>query len=120
MATSTANYSLPQWANNEEFKVIGQLNPAFSVVDAEMKKNADAAAAADANATEAIGNAATAEQHAQAAKSAADTASKAAQQAQATAHQALTAAQASVQYSKVKLVEDTDGNGVIVTLGKVL
>ena len=112
MATATTNYSLPQWANNENFHVIGQLNPAFNTIDAQMKRNADAAASADSAAEAAMQTASDAETAANAAKTAAAT-------AQSTADSATTAAKASVQYGKVKLIEDAEGNGVVVTLGKV-
>lgn len=102
---ATANYSLPQWNNGEEFKVIAQLNPAFTTIDTEIKNNSDKAAEALSSAT---------------------TASTAASRAQSTADNALsvansanTAAKAAVKYGKVKLIEDSKGNGVIVTLGVV-
>ena len=102
---ATENYSLPQWSNGEEFKVIAQLNPAFTTIDNEIKNNSNTA-------TEAI--------------SKADTASTAATSAQSTADNALsvaksakTTAEAAVKYGQVKLVEDDKGRGVIVTLGVV-
>lgn len=109
---ATSNYNLPQWRNGDEFHVIGQLNPAFTAIDTTMKANESAADAAQTKATTADNNAT-------------DAKSKA-QEAQSTANTALTAANAAKQsadskvaYGKVKLVEDTEGNGVIVTLGVV-
>lgn len=107
---ATSNYRLPQWQNGEEFCVIGQLNPAFTTIDSTMHANKSAADTAQSDATKAIAGAASA--------------TSAAKEAQSTANAALTAAKAAkvsadgkVAYGKVKLVEDSSGNGVIVTLG---
>ena len=101
----TKNYSLPQWSDGEEFKIIAQLNPAFTTIDTEIKNNSNEAAKAISGAT---------------------TASTAASKAQSTANNALsvansakTTAEAAAKYGKVKLVEDENGHGVIVTLGAV-
>lgn len=109
---ATSNYNLPQWQNGEEFHVIGQLNPAFTTIDAAMHGNKTAVESAQSDATKAIASATSAK--------------TAAQQAQSTANTALTAVNAAkasadgkVAYGKVKLVEDASGNGVIVTLGVV-
>lgn len=102
---ATANYSLPQWNDGEEFKVIAQLNPAFATIDTEIKNNSSKAA-------EAISGATTA-------STAASSAQKTADNALSVANSAKTTAQAAVKYGKVKLVEDKDGHGVIVTLGVV-
>lgn len=74
---STVNYNLPQWENGDEFRVIGQLNPAFTTIDTELNAN------------------------------------------KITANAAKSSADGKVAYGKVKLVEDSSGNGVIVTLGVV-
>lgn len=102
---ATANYSLPQWNDGEEFKVIAQLNPAFTTIDTEIKKNSNEAA-------KAVSSAATATTAASRAQSTADNALSVANSAKSTA-------QAAVKYGKVKLVEDSAGHGVIVTLGVV-
>lgn len=109
---STSNYNLPQWKNGDEFRVIGQLNPAFTTIDRTMKSNASAANSAQTQATTAIKDAATAKSAAQAAQSTANT-------ALTTAQSAKTSADGKVAYGKVKLVEDEAGNGVIVTLGVI-
>ena len=101
----TKNYSLPQWGNGEEFKVIAQLNPAFNTVDTEIKNNADKAAEAISGAT--------------AASTAASRAQSTADNALSVANSAKTAAEAAIKYGKVKLVEDDKGHGVIVSLGVV-
>lgn len=102
---ATKNYSLPQWNDGEEFKVIAQLNPAFTTIDTEIKNNSNKAA-------EAISSATTASTAASKAQSTADN-------ALSVANSAKTTAQAAVKYGKVKLVEDENGHGVIVTLGVV-
>lgn len=102
---ATKNYSLPQWNDGEEFKVIAQLNPAFATIDTNIKNNSDKAA-------QAISSAATASTAASSAQSRADN-------ALSVANSAKTTAEASVKYGKVKLVEDENGHGVIVTLGVV-
>jgi hypothetical protein len=107
---TTSNYSLPQWKNDDEFHVIGQLNPAFTTIDTTMKANASAADSAQKKATTAVSDAA-------AAKSAANSAQSTANTAPTTANAAKTSADSKVAYGKVKLVEDEGGNGVIVTLG---
>lgn len=107
---STSNYNLPQWNNNDEFHVIAQINPAFTTIDTTMKANADKATSAETKATEAASKAASAKSDAQAAQSTANTALTA-------ANAAKTSADSKVAYGKVKLVEDSEGNGVIVTLG---
>lgn len=107
---ATSNYKLPQWKNGDEFHIIGQLNPAFTTIDTTMKANASAADSAKTKAT-------TADSNATAAKSAADSAQSAANTALTTANAAKTSADSKVAYGKVKLVEDSEGNGVIVTLG---
>ena len=109
---STTNYNLPQWRNGEEFHVIGHLNPAFTAIDSAMHANKSAAESAQSDATDAIANAASAKSAAQAAQSTANTALTAANAAKASAD-------GKVAYGKVKLVEDSSGNGVIVTLGVV-
>ena len=109
---STTNYALPQWSNGDEFHVIGELNPAFITIDAEMHKNKTTAESAQSDATTAISNAADANNVAQTAQSVANTALTTAQSAQSTAN-------GKVAYGKVKLIEDSEGNGVIVTLGVV-
>lgn len=101
----TENYSLPQWNDSEEFKIIAQLNPAFTTIDTEIKNNSNEAA-------EAISSATTASTAASRAQSTADNALSVAKSAKTTA-------EAAVKYGKVKLVEDKNGNGVIVTLGAV-
>lgn len=108
----TANYNLPQWGNGEEFHVIGHLNPAFRTIDSTMHANKSAAESAQSDATGAIANAASAKSAAQAAQSTANTALTAANAAKASAN-------SKVAYGKVKLVEDSSGNGVVVTLGVV-
>lgn len=108
----TSNYNLPQWQNGEEFHVIGQLNPAFATIDGEMHGNKSVAESARTNATNAIANA-------ESAKSAAQAAQSTANAALTTANAAKASADAKVAYSKVKLVEDASGKGVIVTLGVV-
>lgn len=107
---TTSNYNLPTWANGDEFHVIGQLNPAFTTIDATMKSNESAADSAQTQATNAASKAGKAESAANAAQSAANT-------ALTTANAAKKSADSKVAYGKVKLVEDTKGNGVIVTLG---
>lgn len=107
---ATSNYKLPQWKNGDEFHIIGQLNPAFTTIDTTMKANASAADSAKTKAT-------TADSNATAAKSAADSAQSAANTALTTANAAKKSADSKVAYGKVKLVEDREGNGVIVTLG---
>lgn len=102
---ATKNYSLPQWNDGEEFKVIAQLNPAFTTIDTEIKNNSNKAA-------EAISSATTASTAASKAHSTADN-------ALSVANSAKTTAQTAVKYGKVKLVEDENGHGVIVTLGVV-
>lgn len=102
---ATANYSLPQWNDGEEFKVIAQLNPAFTTIDSEIKNNSNEAA-------KAISSAATASTAASRAQSTADN-------ALSVANSVKTTAEAAVKYGKVKLVEDKNGHGVIVTLGVV-
>jgi hypothetical protein len=106
----TSNYNLPQWKNNDEFHVIGQLNPAFTTIDTNMKSNADLANSAQTTATQAASDAESAKSEAKAAQSTANSALTA-------ANAAKTSADSKVAYGKVKLVEDTEGNGVIVTLG---
>jgi hypothetical protein len=108
----TANYKLPQWQNGEEFHVIGQLNPAFTAIDTAMHANKSAAETAQSAATSAIADANKAKSEAEAAQSTANTALTA-------ANAAKTSANGKVAYGKVKLVEDSTGNGVIVTLGVV-
>lgn len=107
---ATSNYKLPQWKNGDEFKVIGQLNPAFTTIDTTMKANASAAASAQTKATTAASDATAAKSAANAAQSTANTALTAANAAKASAD-------SKVAYGKVKLVEDETGNGVFVTLG---
>lgn len=107
---ATSNYNLPQWQNGEEFRVIGQLNPAFKTIDSTMHANKSAAESAQSDATHAIANAANAISEAKTAQSTANTALTAAKAANASAD-------SKVAYGKVKLVEDESGNGVIVTLG---
>lgn len=102
---ATKNYSLPQWNDGEEFKVIAQLNPAFTTIDTEIKNNSNEAAEAISNATKA--------------STAASRAQSAADNALSVANSAKTTAEAAVKYGKVKLVEDENGHGVIVTLGAV-
>lgn len=102
---ATKNYSLPQWSDGEEFKVIAQLNPAFTTIDTEIKNNSNVAAEAKSGAA--------------AASTAASKAQGAADNALSIANSAKTTAEASVKYGKVKLVEDENGHGVIVTLGVV-
>ena len=109
---ATSNYNLPQWKNGDELHVIGQLNPAFTTIDTTMKSNADIANSAQTKATKADSDAASAKSAAQAAQSTANAALTA-------ANAAKTSADSKVKYGKVKLVEDTEGNGVIVTLGVV-
>lgn len=109
---ATSNYNLPQWKNGDEFHVIGQLNPAFTTIDTTMKSNASAADSAQTEATSAARNAT-------AAKSAADAAQSTANTALTAANAAKKSADSKVAYGKVKLVEDAEGNGVIVTLGVV-
>ena len=107
---ATSNYNLPQWKNGDEFHVIGQLNPAFTTIDSTMKANASAAGTAQTQASTAASNAASAKEAAKEAQSTANV-------ALTTAKAAKTSADGKVAYSKVKLVEDASGNGVIVTLG---
>lgn len=109
---ATSNYNLPQWKNGDEFHVIGQLNPAFTTIDSKMHDNKSAAESAQSDATHAIADAASAKSAAQAAQSTANTALTAANAAKASAD-------SKIAYGKVKLVEDANGNGVIVTLGVV-
>lgn len=109
---STSNYDLPQWKNGDEFHVIGQLNPAFTAIDTAMQSNKSVADSAQSQATEAVSNAADAKSAAQAAQSTANAALTA-------ANAAKTSADSKVAYGKVKLVEDAEGNGVIVTLGVI-
>lgn len=101
----TANYSLPQWSAGDEFKVIAQLNPAFDTIDTEIKNKSD-------KADEALSKATSASTAVSKAQSTADN-------ALSVANSANTTAKAAVKYGKVKLVEDSQGNGVIVTLGAV-
>lgn len=108
----TSNYKLPQWKNGDELHVIGQLNPAFTTIDTTMKSNADKANSAQTKATKAESDAASAKSDAKAAQSTANS-------ALTVANAAKTSADSKVAYSKVKLVEDSEGNGVIVTLGVV-
>lgn len=107
---ATANYALPQWSNGDEFHVIGQLNPAFTTIDTTMHETKTAADTAQSDATDAISDAASAKKAAQTAESTANT-------ALTTANAAKTSADSKVAYGKVKLIEDSSGNGVIVTLG---
>lgn len=102
---NTTNYNLPQWKNGDELHVIGQFNPAFTTIDTTMKSNADIANSAQTKATEAA--------------SAAESAKSTAKSALTAANAAKTTADSKVAYGKVKLVEDSEGNGVIVTLGVV-
>lgn len=108
----TSNYKLPQWSNGDEFHVIGQLNPAFTVIDTTMKSNESAANSAKTQATAAVSKATKAESAANEAHTTANTALTAANAAKASAD-------SKVKYGKVKLVEDEAGNGVIVTLGVI-
>lgn len=107
---TTSNYNLPQWKNGEEFHVLGHLNPAFKTIDSAMHANKSAAESAQSDATAAIADAVSA-------KSAAQTAQSTANTALTAANAAKTSADSKVAYGKVKLVEDSSGNGVIVTLG---
>ena len=109
---ATSNFNLPQWKNGDEFHVIGQLNPALRIIDTTMKSNADIANSAQTKATEAASAASSANSEAEAAQSTANAALTA-------ANAAKTSADSKVAYGKVKLVEDAEGNGVIVTLGVV-
>lgn len=109
---ATSNYNLPQWRNGDEFQVIKQLNPAFMTIDTTMKSNASTADSAQTKATTAANDATSAKSEAKAAQSTANSALTAANAAKATAD-------SKVAYGKVKLVEDSEGNGVIVTLGVV-
>lgn len=109
---STPNYNLPKWSNGDEFHVIGQLNPAFTAIDATMKANESASGSAKTQATNAADKAGKAESEAKAAQSAANA-------ALTTANAAKASADGKVAYGKVKLVEDAQGNGVIVTLGVI-
>lgn len=109
---TTANYKLPQWANNDQFNVIGQLNPAFAAIDTSLHSAATTATSAKNDAADALSDAATAQ-------SAANQAQTVANSALTTAQSAQTSASSKVSYGKVKLVEDGSGNGVIVTLGVV-
>lgn len=109
---ATSNYSLPQWRNGEEFHVIGQLNPAFTTIDSSMQANKAAAGAAQKDAASALAGVTSARSEIKAVQSTANTALTAANAAKASAD-------SKVAYGKVKLVEDTNGNGVIVTLGVV-
>ena len=109
---ATPNYNLPQWNNGDEFHVIGQLNPAFTTIDTTMMANKSAADSAQTQAADAASKAGTAESAANAAQSAANT-------ALTTANAAKESANSKVAYGKVKLVEDEEGNGVIVTLGVI-
>lgn len=47
---STVNYNLPQWENGDEFRVIGQLNPAFTTIGTELNANKITANAAKSSA----------------------------------------------------------------------
>lgn len=109
---ATTNYNLPQWNNGDEFHVIGQLNPAFTTIDTTMKANKSATDSAQTQAADAASKAGTAKSVANAAQSTANT-------ALTTAKAAKASADGKVAYGKVKLVEDSSGNGVIVTLGVV-
>lgn len=108
----TSNYNLPLWKNGDELHVIGQLNPAFTTIDTTMKSNADIANSAQTKATKADSDAQSAKSEAKAAQSTANSALTA-------ANAAKTSADSKIAYGKVKLVEDKEGNGVIVTLGVV-
>lgn len=44
---STTNYNLPQWVGSDKPTFLGDLNTAFSDIDAQMKTNADGIVAAD-------------------------------------------------------------------------
>lgn len=108
----TSNYNLPKWNNGDEFHVIGQLNPAFNTIDTTMKANESTAGSAQKQAANAASKADKAESAANAAQSTANT-------ALTTANAAKESADSKVVYGKVKLVEDKEGNGVIVTLGVI-
>ena len=109
---TTSNYNLPQWRSGDEFRVIEQLNPAFTTIDTTIKANASAADSAQTQATKAVSDATAAKSAAQEAQSKANTALTA-------ANAAKTSADSKIAYGKVKLMEDKSGNGVIVTLGVV-
>lgn len=53
-STSTANYSLPQFAGTDKPAWLGDINPAMSAIDTQMKANADASTTAGTNATTAL------------------------------------------------------------------
>lgn len=79
----TTNYNLPQFVGTDKPAWLGDINPAMSAIDAQMKLNADAASAAS-------GAAATADGKAVAAGDAASTADSKAVTAQNTADGAVT------------------------------
>ena len=79
----TTNYNLPQFVGGDKPAWLGDVNPALSAIDAQMKLNADAASAAS-------GAAATADGKAVAAGNAASTADGKAETAQTTANGAVT------------------------------
>ena len=53
-STSTANYSLPQFSGSDKPAWLGDINPAMSAIDTQMKANADASTTAGTNATSAL------------------------------------------------------------------
>lgn len=58
---STTNYNLPQFVPSDKPAWLTDINAAFSDIDGTMKNNADAAAAAQGDATQALTDAATAD-----------------------------------------------------------
>lgn len=78
----TTNYNLPQFVGTDKPAWLGDVNPAMSAIDAQMKLNADAATAA-------AGAASTADDKAVAASNAAATADGKAETAQTTANGAV-------------------------------
>lgn len=96
MATSnkTPNYNLPQWVSSDLTSWMGDLNPAFDVIDTALQANKEAAATAAQNATQANLKAENAGNAAASAAEAAVTAQSAAQTAQTAANTANAAAAA--------------------------
>ena len=107
----TTNYNLPQFIGSDKPAWLGDINPAMSAIDAQMKLNADAASAAS-------GAAATADGKAVAAGNAASTADGKAETAQTTANGAVTRINALEQALNLSNIQSVtwDGFEPFVTL----
>lgn len=110
---STSNYGLPQWIGTDKPTFLGDFNTAFYDIDAQMKTNADAAAAATTTANTAASaastastNATTALNTANSAANEAASATSAAASATSTANNAATDASAALRASAANTIEN--------------